>query len=317
MTKYVALLRGINVGGNSKVEMVRLRSVFAALGYTDVSTYINSGNVLFATDKKYVLLLTGAIEHALKKEFGFPISVLLRDEKTLRKVAAAIPTEWVNDLEQKADVLFLWGAFDRKQTLALLPTNPAVDRVHYVAGSIIWSVDRKDYKQSGMQKFIGTDVYKHMTARNVNTVRKLVELLGGPKVIVPKRTPIRVSPDVDSVEAYIENALKEVQPLLRSIRATIAAAAPSATETFSYGMPTFDLGGKHLVHFAAFAKHIGFYPTPSAILAFQKELVPYKTSKGAVQFPLSAPLPERLITRMVRFRVKEEEGRKKGKGKIV
>ena len=317
MTKYVALLRGINVGGNSKVEMARLRSVFIALGHTNVSTYINSGNVLFETDKKDVLLLTGAIEHALKKEFGFPISVLLRDEKTLRKVAAAIPPTCVNDANQKADVLFLWGAFDRKQTLALLSTNPAVDRVHYVVGSIVWSVDRKDYKKSGMQKFIGTDVYKHMTARNVNTVRKLDELLGGPKAIVPKRAPTRVRPGADSVEAYIENAPKEVQPLLRSIRATIAAAAPSATETFSYGMPTFDLGGKHLVHFAAFAKHIGFYPTPSAMIAFQKEFAPYKTSKGAVQFPLDKPIPYSLITRVVRFRAKEEEGRKKGKGKIV
>ena len=177
MTKYVALLRGINVGGNAKVEMVRLRAVFESLGHTNVSTYINSGNVLFESDKKDVLLLTGAIEHALKKEFGFPISTLLRDERTLRKVASAIPPECANGADEKADVLFLWSAFDRKQMLSLLPTNPEVDRVHYVAGSIIWSVDRNNVAKSGMKKFIGTDVYKHMTARNVNTVRKLEELM--------------------------------------------------------------------------------------------------------------------------------------------
>jgi uncharacterized protein YdhG (YjbR/CyaY superfamily) len=87
--------------------------------------------------------------------------------------------------------------------------------------------------------------------------------------------------------------------------ATIRKVAPEAEEAISYQMPTFRLAGKNLVHFAAFKNHIGFYPVPTGIAAFKKELAAYKTSKGAVQFPLDQPLPLKLIARMVKFRVKE------------
>lgn len=108
-------------------------------------------------------------------------------------------------------------------------------------------------------------------------------------------------------------APKEAVTLLNTIKRAITSAAPKAEETISYGIPTFDLNGRHLVHVAPYAKHIGFYPTPSAIVAFQKELTPYKTSKGAVQFPIDKPLPLALIKRMVRFRVQEEIARAKTK----
>ena len=83
----------------------------------------------------------------------------------------------------------------------------------------------------------------------------------------------------------------------------IRSVAPAAIETMSYAIPTFDLNGKHLVHFAGYAKHIGFYPTPAAIEAFQDELDGYTRAKGSVQFPLNQPLPVDLIRRMVEFRV--------------
>jgi uncharacterized protein YdhG (YjbR/CyaY superfamily) len=104
-----------------------------------------------------------------------------------------------------------------------------------------------------------------------------------------------------------------VQTLLIALRATIRSAAPDATEKMSYQMPTFYLNG-NLVHFAAFRKHIGFYPAPNAIVAFQEELKRYKTSKGAVQFPIDKPLPLDLITRIVAFRV-EENSRSPDKAK--
>jgi len=91
---------------------------------------------------------------------------------------------------------------------------------------------------------------------------------------------------------------------LNALRTSIRSAAPDATEKMSYQMPTFYLNG-NLVHFAAYRKHIGFYPTPSAIFAFRDELKPYKTSKGAVQFPIDKPLPLDLISRIVSFRVEE------------
>lgn len=109
-----------------------------------------------------------------------------------------------------------------------------------------------------------------------------------------------------SIDEYISEHPADIQKVLQEMRSLIHAAAPDVTETISYAMPTFDLDGRHLVHFAAFTRHIGFYPAPSAIEAFRDELKPYKTSKGAVQFPLASPLPKDLITRIVEFRVEEE-----------
>ena len=89
------------------------------------------------------------------------------------------------------------------------------------------------------------------------------------------------------------------------MRQTIRKAAPSAVEAISYQMPTFKLNGKNLVHFAAFKNHIGFYPIPSGITAFKKELSVYTQGKGSVQFPLDKPLPYDLVKRIVMYRVKE------------
>jgi uncharacterized protein YdhG (YjbR/CyaY superfamily) len=108
-----------------------------------------------------------------------------------------------------------------------------------------------------------------------------------------------------SIDEYIVGFPLEVRARLEEVRALIRAAAPAATETISYGIPTFDLNGKHLVHFGGYQKHIGFYPTPTGTEAFQEELKPYKRSKGTVQLPLDQPLPADLIRRIVEFRVAE------------
>ncbi|MCW5912562.1 MAG: DUF1801 domain-containing protein [Cyclobacteriaceae bacterium] len=109
------------------------------------------------------------------------------------------------------------------------------------------------------------------------------------------------------IDEYIAAFQGKVRESLVKLRATINKAAPKAEEKMSYAIPTFFLNGKNLVHFAAFEKHVGFYPTPSGIAAFAKELKPYKTSKGAVQFPLDKPLPLTLIAKIVKLRVKENE----------
>src|SRR5437870_13888269 len=106
-----------------------------------------------------------------------------------------------------------------------------------------------------------------------------------------------------SIDEYIAEFPPETQKVLEEIRALIKECAPGATETISYAIPTFDLNGKHLVHFAGYEKHIGFYPTSSGIEAFKEEIKSYKSSTGAVQFPLGEPLPKELIRRMVEFRV--------------
>jgi uncharacterized protein YdhG (YjbR/CyaY superfamily) len=114
----------------------------------------------------------------------------------------------------------------------------------------------------------------------------------------------------DTIDAYIGRQPEKMHPVLERVRAAIKKAAPQATEAITYQLPTFRLNG-NLVHFGAFKNHIGFYPTPSGIKAFTRELSTYKTSKGAVQFPLDQPVPLNLIVRIVRFRVKENLGKKK------
>ena len=113
-----------------------------------------------------------------------------------------------------------------------------------------------------------------------------------------------------TIDEYIRPFPSRVQDKLAEMRDAISAAAPQAQEKISYRMPTFYLNG-NLVHFAAHSKHIGFYPTPSAIEAFEDELSKYQYSKGAVQFPMDEPLPIGLIKKIVRFRVKENIGKKK------
>jgi len=108
----------------------------------------------------------------------------------------------------------------------------------------------------------------------------------------------------NDIDKYISGFPKEIQTMLEQIRLTIRQAAPEAEETIKYAMPTFVLNG-NLVHFAAFKNHIGFYPVPSGIEAFKKELSVYKGAKGSVQFPLNKPMPLDLITKIVKFRVKE------------
>jgi len=119
-----------------------------------------------------------------------------------------------------------------------------------------------------------------------------------------------------TIDEYIAGFPPDIQAILEKIRTTIRKAAPQAEEAISYRMPTFKLYG-NLVHFAAFKSHIGFYPVPTGLAAFKQDLSGYKTSKGAVQFPLDKPIPYGLIRKIVKFRVKEnlEQAAAKGKKK--
>ena len=120
---------------------------------------------------------------------------------------------------------------------------------------------------------------------------------------------------ITTIDEYIKTFPKATQKILEEIRATIRAAAPDAQEKISYQMPTFFLHG-NLVHFAAFKNHIGFYPVPTGIAKFKKELSVYEQGKGSVQFPLDKPMPLDLITRIVKFRVNENLARAKVKAKV-
>ncbi|HSU49786.1 MAG TPA: DUF1801 domain-containing protein [Segetibacter sp.] len=113
---------------------------------------------------------------------------------------------------------------------------------------------------------------------------------------------------VKDVNEYIAGFPEETQKLLRSIRSIIKNAAPEAEEMISYQMPAYKYKGM-LVYFAGHTQHIGFYPTPSGIEEFKQDLSNFKSSKGAVQFPLNNPLPKELIKRIVKFRIKENNAK--------
>lgn len=174
---YVALLRGINVGGNHKVDMKTLKKVFEDIGLQDVKTYINSGNVIFKTSKGSKEILVKRLEVAIEKEFKFYIKVLIKDFNEIKEIVNALPNEWLNNNKMKCDVMFLWEDVDKKEVLKELIIKPDIDDVKYVSGAILWRVDRDKVTKSGMLKIIGTNLYKQMTIRNCNTLRKILSIM--------------------------------------------------------------------------------------------------------------------------------------------
>jgi len=177
MYKYLALLRGVNVGGKNRVEMKTLKAVFEGLGFDNVSTYINSGNVIFESNLNDADELILQIRSALKENFTFDIHLIIRSRINIIKLAKLIPKDWQNDGIQKTDVLFLCKDYDNKKSLSLIKLVSRIDNAIYISGAIVWNIKVQDWSKSGMSKFTDSELYKNMTARNVNTVRKLAELV--------------------------------------------------------------------------------------------------------------------------------------------
>ena len=177
---YVAFLRGVNVGGNSIVSMAAIKEALIALGLSDVRTYINSGNVIFSTRASDVQQLTARIEKALEQHTGIAIKLLLMDHKALKKIVDAIPRNWVDDKTMRTYVLLLWEELDNRRILDRLPMKPGIDELKYTPGAVVWRVDRVNVGRSQMNRLVGTPVYKKITIRSANTMRKLNELTVAP-----------------------------------------------------------------------------------------------------------------------------------------
>ncbi len=176
---YVALLRGINVGGKNKIDMKLLKETFVRTGMESVTTYINSGNVIFTDMKHTKTEITNLLEEAIFRYFQLNIKVLIRSLNDFEHIMKVLPEAWKNDKDMRSDVLFLWEEFDRETVINELNIKPEVDTVMYVPGAILWTLDKVNITKSGLNKFIGTDVYKKMTVRNVNTTRKIYEIMKG------------------------------------------------------------------------------------------------------------------------------------------
>ena len=177
---YVAFLRAVNVGGKSIVSMAAIKAAMVALGLSDVRTYINSGNVIFSSRASTAERLTARIEKALEQHTGVAIKVLVMDHKTLKKTVDAIPRTWVDDKTMRTYVLLLWKELDDRSILDRLPIKPGVDELKYTGGAVVWRVDRENVSRSHMNKIVGTPLYKKITIRSANTMRKLNELTPKP-----------------------------------------------------------------------------------------------------------------------------------------
>lgn len=174
---YVALLRGINVGGKNKVDMKLLKESFVRIGMQTVVTYINSGNVIFKDDLHTKSQIEDLIENVILEDFALVIKVLICKKDVFDQLIKILPISWKNDDKMKCDVLFLWEIIDSDTLLSELQIRPEIDMVIYTPGVILWAVDRENVTKSGLMKLAGTKLYKHITARNVNTTRKIYEIM--------------------------------------------------------------------------------------------------------------------------------------------
>ena len=177
--KYVALLRGINVGGKTLINMKDLKSCVEELGLDDVSTYIASGNVLFESGERSPAKLEKKIEHAIEKRFRLPVKVVVLGRAPYARIVKAIPKAWIGNGSVRANVAFVRRGTDVKKVVRELQPDPAVEEVKPVGGAILWATKRNALSRSVMRKLIGGAAYRELTVRNLNTTLKLQELLAG------------------------------------------------------------------------------------------------------------------------------------------
>jgi uncharacterized protein (DUF1697 family) len=174
---YVALLRGVNVGGNNIISMRALKESFEGLGFRQVSTYINSGNVIFATKDTDPRKLEVKIEQMLSKDFQLDSKVVIRSLAEMEQLVERLPKNWTGDRDWRYNVMFLRHTIDSKKILEELTTSTDSEQLVYVPGTLLWSAPVIDINRTSMQKLSSKKVFRDMTVRNLNTTKKLCELM--------------------------------------------------------------------------------------------------------------------------------------------
>lgn len=178
--KYVCLLRGINVGGNNKVSMSDLRQCFLDLGFENVSTYINSGNVFFDAKETNVPKLIAQCETAIKERFGFPVVVTIISKDEFVNALSKAPSWWGNGDRKviRSEALFVIPPTTADEVLKeLRRKSDAPDKFASSGHVVFWSLPTAEYNKSIVPKIIGTPVYRRFTMRGSNTTKKLLSLL--------------------------------------------------------------------------------------------------------------------------------------------
>jgi len=177
MKRYIALLRGINVGGKNIIKMSELKASFENMGFKKVATYIQSGNVLFDSDETETELLTLKIETELSEHFNYLSKIVLVGQQNLMQIVKAAPEGFGSRKDEfRYDVIFLKPPLTAKDAISQIKTKEGVDFVNAGEGVIYFSRLSQLSSQSQMTKLMGTAVYKEMTIRNWNTTLKLSEL---------------------------------------------------------------------------------------------------------------------------------------------
>lgn len=176
--KYIALLRGINVGGNAKVPMAELRVCFEALGFLNVKTYINSGNVIFETNQTTIKSLRAEIENCLKKQFGFDLLIVLIESNHYKKIIESAPTWWGKDPLWKHNAIFLIEPTTAEEVVkAIGALKPDIELVEVCENVLFQSLEFSKFGQTTTGKLASNTLYKQMTIRNYNTAQRLLELI--------------------------------------------------------------------------------------------------------------------------------------------
>ena len=177
LTVYVALLRGVNVGGNNMISMRALKESFEKSGFTHVSTYINSGNIIFTSKETDARKLETKIEKMLLKEFQLDGKVVVRSLPELAKLIETLPKSWTGDSRYRYNVMFLRHTIDSENILDDMPIKPETEQLHYRPGTLLWSAQATEFNQTSMAKLSSRKIFKDMTVRNLNTTKKLYELM--------------------------------------------------------------------------------------------------------------------------------------------
>ena len=174
---YVAFLRGINVGGNNMVSMKALKETFERAGFAEVSTYINSGNILFRSKATDARRLERKIDGLLQDGFGLTGKTVVRSQPEMEQLLKTIEKTWRPDPDWRYNVIFLRHAIDNPALVTQLAAKPDLERVVYCPGTLLWSARVDGLARSTMMKLSTRPLYQDMTVRNLNTTTRVLQLM--------------------------------------------------------------------------------------------------------------------------------------------
>jgi uncharacterized protein (DUF1697 family) len=174
---FVALLRGVNVGGKNMIRMSSLKESFEGMGFGDVATYINSGNIIFTTQEGDARKLERSIEGMLSSEYELECKVVVRSLSEMADLVKSLPETWDGDGRWKYNVIFLRHSIDSENILDGLKPRSNIEQIVYRPGTLLWSARISDLGRTSMHKLPSQELFQEMTVRNTNTTKKLYELM--------------------------------------------------------------------------------------------------------------------------------------------